>query len=160
MLKYLKNSRCWLRSSKYWFSECAQKFHRVILFGKVKIICKIVYQFCNLCFIYNSSYINYACCFIYMTCPSFYFFFLMTQWNQAKMVELTVKMQMHDEIIYGKWKVHWLGFTAKFAFLACLCLVLSPLNDRLEMWKTNKTKQLKNLFFLSILWMMMGACLC
>lgn len=54
--------------------ECAQKFHRANLFGKVKTIWKVAYWFRNLCFIFYSPYMNCVYWFTYMTCPSFFFF--------------------------------------------------------------------------------------
>lgn len=97
----------------------------------------------------------------------FFFFFL--KWgneiSQAKKAELTVKLQLRDKtyiILMKKNGVHWQGVTAKFAFLACLCLVLSPLNDRLgtQKKKTKQKDQTDEEPFFSILWMVMGACLC
>lgn len=79
--------------------------------------------------------------FTYTNWPSYFFRFNSVR---QKKFELTVKLQMYDStyiILMKKKIVHWQGFTAEFAFLACLCLVLAPLTDRLGIWKTNKQKQ-------------------
>lgn len=69
--------------------EYAQKFYSMILFGKVKTICKDDADgLCNVCFIYYSPYMNCVYSFTYKICPSSFYFFLNDAMNSVKQKSL------------------------------------------------------------------------
>lgn len=160
---------CWLKLSQYcpfWFlnvhkgSATWSYLERLKQFVRMMLTDSVMYDV----YIIVHIWTVYICSPI-RSVHLFFIFFWMMQWIQSSK-KVWINRETADawqHICYSdkKNKVHWQGFTAIFAFPACLCLVLSPLTGWEYEKQTNKNKQMKTFFlFFSILWLVMGAYFC